>query len=785
MRFRSSILLFTIFGALLPVSANATSDNFRSVPAQFVAIYKADAGIHAKRAEGAQSFSLEKQSQFNINFNGVPEDYKPAIQAAVDVWSQNFKSQVPINIDALWERQNNPAVLAAASPGRFFSGFVGAPDPSLWYASAMANALAGRDLDPNNAEITIRINSTNGPNLYLGTDGNCPNSKFDLESIILHELTHGLGFLSNSEYDSNLGVGSISRPTPFDAYAQLPDGRRLMDLPTPSAELGMAMINTLVWSGANAVKANNGVKPKLYTPNPYEYGSSISHLDETTFNRSSTDAVMTPNLSNGEVFHNPGPLAVAMLQDMLVKPPAGTPFGIPQPPQNVRALVSDKSATLYFDPPVNARSAQVTSYNVHINPSGIDKIVTESPTTISGLKNGTSYSFSITAINALGSSEPSTSNSVIPQTSWASSVIDKNSDGKYLTQGIYAGKQFIIYGDSKHGLLKMAIFQNNTWQIKVIDGDADSDGKTTNNVSGNVSYCIGKSGNKEVLDLLYADITDKDLRLAEFNGTKWAYSVVDGNAAAVQDYKIPVRTRTGSDVSISSACARTSNGLQVFYRDQSQGILLGATRSDGSWRYEIVDGDQSTPQRTNGDVAFHLKAINVGDKIYLLYDSVLTVNMDNKPIRGEVRLATRSTANPDDWVYETVQSFGGLTAVAGFDVALFQQGKNIYGAWLTASGYSIPSADQVTWALLTPISNPVSLSSKNYGVPASPVSLSDKFLLFNCSNRLCAINRTSQTISLVSTKNFDNSARAEWITLKTIRYVVSSSEGKLSLFKQP
>jgi hypothetical protein len=159
--------------------------------------------------------------------------------------------------------------------------------------------------------------------------------------------------------------------------------------------------------------------------------------------------------------------------------------------------------------------------------------------------------------------------------------------------------------------------------------------------------------------------------------------------------------------------------------------------------------------------------------------------MENKAIRGEVRLATRSSANTNDWNYETVQGFGGLTAVAGYDVSLFAQGKSMYAAWLTASGFSIPNPDQISWGGITPISTSISVSAKNYGSPSGPISIGDKFVLFNCSSRLCAINRSSQTISLVSTKNFDSSARSEWMTLNKVRYVITSSDGKLSLFKQP
>jgi hypothetical protein len=558
-----------------------------------------------------------------------------------------------------------------------------------------------------------------------------------------------------------------------------------MDVASPSVELGQAMTNTLLWSGAKAIAANGGVKPKLYTPSPFEYGSSISHLDENTYPRGTPDSVMTPNLANGEVFHSPGPIAVAMLQDMMIKPPPGTPIGIPQVPQNVTALVGDKSAVVNFDPPINARAAQVTSYNIHVTPGDIDKQVTDSPATITGLKNGIAYKFTLTATNPLGTSPEATSNAVTPQANWASTVIDPQADALNLTQGTYKGNPIVIYSDGKEGLLKMATYVKNKWQISVIDGDAIDGGKTTDNVTGYVSMCTARIGTKDYLDVIYADLTEKDLRSAEFNGTNWKYSVVDGNGDHVQDYKEPNRVRTASDVTVSSACVHTQDGLQVFYRDQSQGILLGAEQVKNNWQYEIVDGDQTLNDRTTGDVGFHLKALNIGTKVYVAYDSVLSVNFQNKAIRGEIRLATRNSANPQDWTYKSVETFGGDTAVVGYDVSLALQGNKIYGAWLTGSGFTIPDADQIGWGAINPVGTAVSAKTSDFGAPTAPVAIGDKYILFNCASRLCAISRANKTISLVSSRNYDSSVRSDWITLNKVRYALVGSNGKLTLFKQP
>ena len=170
------------------------------------------------------------------------------------------------------------------------------------------------------------------------------NSEYDLESVFIHELGHGLGFLSTDSYDPATKVGELEQPTAFDAYAQTSDGGRLSDLPSPSLELGKALTNTLSWSGPLGIQANAGVKPLLYTPSTYEDGSSVSHLDEKTFAGSKLNSVMKPSLSPGEVLAGPGPLTLAMMEDLRNKPPLGAITSLPQSPRNLHALVGDSSA---------------------------------------------------------------------------------------------------------------------------------------------------------------------------------------------------------------------------------------------------------------------------------------------------------------------------------------------------------------------------------------------------------------------------------------------------------
>jgi len=774
----TSLLVVTSF-LVAPIS-NSSALEIKVAPANWGYIYASGNSVSVQATPRLPSANLEKKSNFLINFNTVPSLARPAVQAAVDIWSENFASTVPINVNVKWGSSSSYGVLASASAKNNFSNFNGAPDKTLYYASALANALAGRDLDPTSPEIEISITS-NAP-WYYGTDGNCPARSFDLVSVILHEMGHGLGFVSGNYYDAFSGFGRVDQPTPFDAYAQLPDGRRLADMPSPSLEAGKAMTSDLFWSGDNAIKANNGIKPKLYTPSIYEAGSSISHLDEATFSKSVDNAVMTPNLDSGEVFHLPGPLVLAMFEDMRQKPPAGIAAGTPQPPQNVKALIGDKSAIVRFDPPVNFRSAQVSKYDVTNIQTGNVVSVSESPVTISGLKNGTKYTFSVSATNSLGTSNSVNTNSVTPQPAWKSSIIDATADAKYLATATYAGKPVIAYSDSKKGDLKLATFSGNKWGIKTIDGNSTTLGKTTNDVSGYISMCTSVVGRTNYLHIFYSDLKDKDLRYAVYDGKSWYYEIVDGDALSIQDYKEFPRKRGGSDVSVSSACAVTASGVQVFYRDESQGILLGAVKDKLDWRYEIVDGDKDTEDRTTGDVAFHLKATTVGKKIHLIYDSVRGFDMDRNVTRSEMRYATRSSAFVEDWTYKTLDVPGNGVSVAGYDVAIFNGARGINTGWFTGTGASFPNPDQVRYQLFGATSF-TDAKSVEYGVPNSPIVMDDRTIMFGCQLRLCALNQANRSVSLISNGTVQEGSLSSWITLNKIRYAVAGVSGKLTLFK--
>ena len=760
---------------------------FKQIPAtNWGYIYAGTDPVTSTKVKPAAK-NLEFKSKFDVKYNNFPDWAKKEVQAAIDVWSANFKSTTVITVDASWGRSSSWGVLGSARPGSFFSAFSGAPDPSLWYASAAANALAGKDLDKANPEIIIQVNS--GATWNTRGDGVPTSSEYDLESVFIHELGHGLGFLSNDAYDPFYGLGSLDQPTPFDAYLQTADGRRLADLPTPSRELGTALTSSLVWSGPLGIKANGGVKPKMYTPSRYESGSSTSHLDEATFSKSGLDSVMTPSLDPGEVFRQPGPLLLAMMEDMRNKPPVGIATDLPQSPRNAQAFTGDSSALVSFDPPVNLRTAQISEYIVKNLKTGLEKKALSSPVLMAGLKNGTSYSFSVVAKNALGVSDAVTTKSVIPQAGWKSTVLDTAADGKSVTSTTFNGQPAIAYTDTKSGDLKLATFDGKVWKKVTVDGAGGSSGRTTDTISGAISMCVNGSGVKQTLHIFYSDSTEKDLRYATYNGKSFAIEVVDGNGPAVNEYTDLVRVRTSSDVSVANACVATTSTVQVFYRDESQGVLLGAIKSkSAAWKYELVDGDRKTDGRTTGDVGFHLQAIFDGSKTYVAYDSVVSMNQKKEITSGAIRIATRTGIEPTGWAYQTLDLSTDDASVFGFDVALAKVNGDVMATWLAASTATAPKPNQVRWALLSDPTNISKLTTENFGTPGEYLTTDGKTIIFNCQDRLCALDTSKKdlgqsAIRLVSSTQGSEPTQSAWVTVNKIKYLLATVNGKLALLK--
>ena len=93
-----------------------------------------------------------------------------------------------------------------------------------------------------------------------------------------------------------------------------------------------------------------------------------------------------------------------------------TTVGAPSYPTSVVATATGKrSATVSFGAPSSNNGSAVTSYTATSSPGGLSQTLTQTTGgtfTFDGLQPGTSYTFAVTATNAIGTSAAATSNSV-------------------------------------------------------------------------------------------------------------------------------------------------------------------------------------------------------------------------------------------------------------------------------------------------------------------------------------------------------------------------------------
>ncbi|WP_307720041.1 fibronectin type III domain-containing protein [Paenibacillus koleovorans] len=93
-----------------------------------------------------------------------------------------------------------------------------------------------------------------------------------------------------------------------------------------------------------------------------------------------------------------------------------TPITLPDAPTAVIATAGDTEATITFTAPTSNGGSAITGYTVTSSPGGLTGTGSSSPITVTGLTNGTAYTFTVTATNTAGvsaASEPS--NSVTPK----------------------------------------------------------------------------------------------------------------------------------------------------------------------------------------------------------------------------------------------------------------------------------------------------------------------------------------------------------------------------------
>jgi hypothetical protein len=191
-----------------------------------------------------------------------------AFQAVANKWGATLTSNVSIDVLATFEPLTctaTSAVLGSAGAISVWRDFPNAPFAETWYSKALANKLAGVELDvANGADIRARFNSNlgqanclAGSPFYLGLDNN-HGTLIDLVTVLTHEFGHGLGFqtFTNGITGAQISDGISGKPSMWDHFLR-DTTQNLLWSEMTNAQRAASAINSrkLVWTGANVTAA--------------------------------------------------------------------------------------------------------------------------------------------------------------------------------------------------------------------------------------------------------------------------------------------------------------------------------------------------------------------------------------------------------------------------------------------------------------------------------------------------------------------------------------------------
>ncbi len=254
-----------------------------------------------------------------VYYTGFTETAKAVVEHAVTILETILPDDTHVTVKATWIQLPSLNVLANSSSTAYLGGWgIDALNPFAYYPIALGEKISGKTYNKDEeGDIELTINSS--ANWYLGTDGNTPVSQYDLVTVVIHELIHGLGFVDSMVAEGlsgSYGVSSI--PLIYDTFIENLAGKKLTDtleFANPSSDLKKEIISEKLYFNSPLLSYyTQGLRSKIYAPSTFDSGSSISHLDEEV--TAEINQLMTPYIDLGEAIHDPGKLTISILGDL-------------------------------------------------------------------------------------------------------------------------------------------------------------------------------------------------------------------------------------------------------------------------------------------------------------------------------------------------------------------------------------------------------------------------------------------------------------------------------------
>jgi hypothetical protein len=223
--------------------------------------------------------------------------------------------------------------------------------------------------------------------------------------------------------------------------------------------------------------------------------------------------------------------------------PAAPVLAVPGAPTGVSAVAGDGSAVVSFTAPVSDGGSSITGYTVTASPGGASASGSASPLTVGGLSDGTSYTFTVTATNAVGTGAVSgASAAVVPAG----------------VPGVPAGLAAVV-GDGQVGL---------SWTAPSGNGAAVSDYVVQYRVTGTTTWGTFGDGVSAAPSATVTGLVD---------GTGYDFQVAAVNAVGTGGYSTTVTATPAPVLAVPGA----PTGVSAVAGDGSAVVSFTAPVSDG------------------------------------------------------------------------------------------------------------------------------------------------------------------------------------------------------------
>jgi len=283
--------------------------------------------------------------------------------------------------------------------------------------------------------------------------------------------------------------------------------------------------------------------------------------------------------------------------------PGYNPLKVPNAPTIGTATGGNTSASVTFTAPSDVGGGAITGYSVVSTPSGIIGTGASSPVTVSGLSNGTPYTFKVFATNAYGPSPLSAaSNSVTPALAIGDAFGGGFFAGQISTVGNSVADYNLVVGPvaSAQSMLQWKTTDTSTaGTSSVIDGPSNS--SAMNNASHPAAqFCEG---------LTVGGYTDwympaqNELDVCYFNLKPSTTS--NDTSSGINANAVPARASyytTGTPAQTSATAFVTGTGAEAFAITDANYWASTEQSATYAWRQRFVTGKQYGGGKSRTDI---------------------------------------------------------------------------------------------------------------------------------------------------------------------------------------